>query len=265
MPTVNDSDKDPVLARVFDTELKKSEAIKALKGTYDAEDSVRVFLEFTESWIREQSLIHKAKLELTNFEKNKADLIIKYYNDLLVYEFQEKVLQQRLDTAVSGAELTDYYQKNQQNFELKENILRLHFAKIPDPLPNGDKLWKKFVNGDPRDLDAIRQLVERTGGNYFNDDSLWLTFNDILKEIPIVTYNQENYLNNNQFIKLVDNGYTYFVRILEFKVKNNISPLEFEKPRIRNIILNKRKTELLKLIEDEIVKEAYSEGKVTIN
>ena len=98
--------------------------------------------------------------------------------------------------------------------------------------------------------------------NYFYQDSVWLSFNDVLKEIPIITYNQESYLNNHRMVRLDEKDNSYFVEILDFKIKNSISPFEFEKARIKAIIIHKRKVELLQLIEREIVEEAYLNNKI---
>jgi len=61
---------------------------------------------------------------------------------------------------------------------------------------------------------------------------------------------------------LEEKDYSYFVEILDFRIRNSTSPYEFEKPRIKNILLHKRKVELLQQIEDEIVEEAYRDLKV---
>lgn len=256
--------QDDVIASVYDVKLTRSEAEKAIGNRYTAADSADVFREYTNTWIREQTLIQKAKDQLSESEKDKSDLIIKFYNDLLIYELQSKLLQERLDTNVSEEEVVTYYEKNLQNFELKENIVRMNFIKFGPEIDDIEKLWSLFKKGDQNDLMGMRRLAELSGGTYFTGDSIWLAFTDILKEIPIETYNQENYLNNNNYIQLVVNGYTYFVHIIEFKVKNNISPLEFERQRIIHTLVNKRKVELLQQIEQEIVEEAYKNKKIKI-
>jgi hypothetical protein len=50
----------------------------------------------------------------------------------------------------------------------------------------------------------------------------------------------------------------------DFRIKNSLSPLEFEKGKIREIILNKRKIILIKKREREIIEAAYSNGEVNI-
>lgn len=254
--------EDVVLARVGEHELYESQVAAMLPTDIAEDDTSAVRSEVIDNWIRETTLIDQAHAILSDAERDKSDLVSQYYNDLIIHEMKEKMLSQRLDTVVSEDGIEAYYMANRKNFELKENIVRLRFFSIPQSIKNHDKLWRKFKGGKEKDLLAMKRLCELSKSNYFYNDSTWLSFNDVLKELPITTYNQENYLNNNRFIRLNENGYTYFVRILAFRVKNNTSPLEFEKDRIKNIIIHKRKVELLQQIEDEIVREAYANQKI---
>ena len=92
--------------------------------------------------------------------------------------------------------------------------------------------------------------------NYFLDDESWLLFNDLLKEIPIKTYNQENYLQNNRYIEIKDSLYSYFLNIKGFRIKESLSPINFEKDNIKKIIINKRKVKLINDIHDKIYQDA---------
>ena len=87
----------------------------------------------------------------------------------------------------------------------------------------------------------------QNAANYFLDDNVWLMFDDVLKEIPIETYNQDIFLqnNNNRIIQIADTDYVYYLGIKGYMIKNSISPLSFEKDNIKKILLNKRKMDLV--------------------
>ena len=78
----------------------------------------------------------------------------------------------------------------------------------------------------------------------------------MLKEIPIKTYDKEQFLQNNRFIEIEDSVSLFLVNIKGFKIKDSLSPLSFEKDNIKNLILNQRK---LRLIE-EMEKKAYEDA-----
>ena len=82
--------------------------------------------------------------------------------------------------------------------------------------------------------------------------------------VPIVTYNKEKLLKNKNLIELYDNGFLYLVRIMDYKLKDGISPLSFEKNNIRRIILNNRKIEFLDKLSDDIYQKAKKEEQIEI-
>ena len=54
----------------------------------------------------------------------------------------------------------------------------------------------------------------------------------------------------------------YLVRIKKYKIKNSVSPIDLERTRIKNIILNKRKLAFLKKVETELYQNALAKGQI---
>lgn len=227
-------------------------------------DSVQVIQNFALQWIKRQVLVLNARKHLSEKEKDKSKELEQYLQDLLIFEYQSKLMNQLLDTQISSQEVEDYYQLNKDNFELTENIVRLIFFKLPLSLKSRDRLWADFRKGRSQELEKLSLLAAKNGGNFYLDDNNWLRFSDILKEIPIVTYNQELFLKNNEWIRLSDDEFDYFVRIAEFRTKNSVSPFEFEKERIHQILLNRRKLDLMDNMEKKMLKSALNEGEVIL-
>lgn len=258
-----ETDSD-VLAQAYGDKLYKQDVQQALKGRELQADSAFLYEEYIQTWVKKQALLHEAKRVLKDDRKDKEQELEDYKNDLILYEFEKQLLSTNLDLEVDDLEILKYYQNNKKNFELKENIVKLIFFKLPKDVKRKERLWSNFLRGTDKDLDQITRICVETGGNFNRDEDKWFSFTDILKEIPITTYNQENYLSNHKNIRTQGEDYIYFVKILSFRVKNNTSPFEFEKEKIRNILLNKRKTELLKQLQDKIVQEAYDKDEILI-
>jgi hypothetical protein len=257
--------QDPdVLAIAYGEKLFVQDVQQALKGRELNADSAFLFDEYIQTWVKKQALLHEASLVLSDKDKNKKQELEDYENDLIMYEFEKKLLSQNLELEIEELDILEYYNKHKKNFELKENIVKLVFFKLPKNVNRINRLWGVFVRGTDKDLEKLTKLSVEQGGNFNRDEDKWFSFNDILKEIPINTYNQENYLSNHKNIRIDDKDYVYFVKILSFRVKNNISPYKFEKNKIRNILINKRKTTLLKQLQDKIVQEAYNNNQIEI-
>ena len=56
----------------------------------------------------------------------------------------------------------------------------------------------------------------------------------------------------------------YFVNIKGFKIRNSLSPLGFEKENIKNIILNKRKLQLINKMIEDVYNDAANANKIEI-
>lgn len=252
------------LARAGDRSLLLQDIPASFFVNLNARDSLNVLRDFSMQWARKQAILIQAEQNLPPEAKNKQRELEQYLNDLLIYEYQQLLIGRLLDTVVNEDEIERYYRENPENFELKENIVRLVFFKFPVSVPQRDQLWKAFERGKEKDLEMLTAESVRSGGNFFRDDNLWLRFSDILKEIPIVAYNEELFLQNNKVFRIRDDAFDYFVHIKNFKMKNSLSPLEFEQDRIREIILNRRKNALLAEMERKIFQDALKKGEVKL-
>ncbi|HEX6889170.1 MAG TPA: peptidyl-prolyl cis-trans isomerase, partial [Chryseolinea sp.] len=76
--------------------------------------------------------------------------------------------------------------------------------------------------------------------------------------------NKIQFLKSNPYFETSDENYLYFLRVRQYRILDNISPLEFVMDDIKNIILNKRKVELAKQLEDEVYKYALDQNEFEI-
>ena len=84
-----------------------------------------------------------------------------------------------------------------------------------------------------------------------------MEFEDVLHQIPILRQEEKkNILKEGKYIQLSDSLGIYMVKIDKLLDKGVQAPLEYIKPTIRQIILNKRKLELIKNLEKDITKDA---------
>jgi hypothetical protein len=244
--------KDIKLAKVFNKYLYLSEVKDIFTDIKNPKDSLVILNNYINNWIRQEVIAYEANKQLSDEEKNFEKQIEDYKNSQLIYKYEQKLLE-KIDTNVSPIEIEKYYISNPDNFQLKDNIVKILYIKLPKQISNTQKIKKWF---DENDIAELKKYSQQYATNYYLDDKSWLLFDDILKEIPIKTYNQEDYIKNNKYISLQDNQYSYFLKIIDFKIKDNLSPLSLEKNNIKNIIINLRKMNLIKHIEDSLYNKA---------
>jgi DNA-binding transcriptional regulator GbsR (MarR family) len=68
--------------------------------------------------------------------------------------------------------------------------------------------------------------------------------------------NKIQFLRRTSYHETTDDNYQYFLKIMEYKLSDEISPLEWVYDDIVRIIINKRKVELAKELEEGIYERA---------
>ena len=246
------------VARVYSNYLYMEDLEGIMDDNASAEDSADIIDRYMDSWIRKQLLIAEAANQIDFDEAELERKILDYRYALMVYEFEKNYVNQRVNPEVSPDEIAEYYKENKDNFELKQNIIKGIFAKVPKEAPRTGRLKKLFQSElDEEAREEIKSYCLSFAASYSLDDSVWYDFEDVIKNTPLVSIpNKVQFLRSNDFIETSDEIYVYFVKIMEYKITDQISPLEFVKDDIVQIIRNKRKVALTQKLKEDIYKEA---------
>ncbi len=229
-----------------------------------AKDSLELIKQYIDNWIHELLVIQKAEDNLADEQKNVEKQLQDYRNSLITYAYEKELVKQKLDTVVTDTDIEEYYNNNKADFELKDNIIKVIYVKVSKKAPEIDKLKNWYKSDNVKDQEQMASYCHQFAENFYLDDTSWLLFDDLLKEIPIQTYNKELFLQNNRYVEVSDSLSNYFVNIKGFKIRNSLSPLSFEKENIRNIILNKRKLQLITKMKMDVYNEAVNNNKIEI-
>lgn len=249
-----------VLARVYDDYLYESDLTDVLTPGLSPTDSMAMARNFIDSWVRQRLLLKQAENNLSKEQMDFTKQLENYKNSLVIYEYEDALVKQKLDTIVSDEEIENYYIANQANFLLKENIVQVRYVKLPKSVSNVKQIKGLLVSGKSEDKTKLSELAERYAADYFLDDENWLLFSDVMNQIPIKTYNQEEFLKNHKDVEVQDSSFVYIALFKDFKIKESVSPLSYEKDRVRNIILNKRKLELIGKMQQEVYDKAVKKS-----
>jgi len=259
-----DKDNAP-LARVGDTYLYKEDVSNLLGDNISEHDSASFVTNYINNWATKQLLLQKANInlpeeKLTEFEQLVAD----YRTDLYTRAYIEALVQQAEDTTISAAELNGFYEKEKVNFKLKEKLVKLRFIQLPTQFLNKAEVTeklKRFNEEDKTYLDSIGVQFKKLNFN----DSLWIPVNRIIEEIPPMNYdNEERYLKKSQFFELEDAMGVYLAKVISVLQVNDIAPLNYIEPTIRQVLLNRRKLDFVRKLETEIIDEATKENEFEV-
>jgi hypothetical protein len=263
-PKLNDN--DTVLARVHDTYLYQSDIQGIIPINSSPTDSLMIVKSYINNWIRKQLTVMLAEANLSDEEKDFSKQLEAYRSSLITYKYESLLIQQNLDTIVNNEEIETYYEENKNNFQLKSNIVKVDYVKFNKDSRYNNRIKRLIQTRDTNQvlLDSLRYYCESISADYIIDSDQWILFDDLLKLVPINTYNQEVYLRNHTFVEFVDDLVQYYVNFLDFSIKNDLSPLGFEKENIKRIILNRRKGELINKMHNDIFEQALNNNAIEI-
>ncbi len=251
-----------VLAEYKGKFLYKSDIPQDIWKKFGEGDSSGLLKSFIDKWLETQVLVQAAGEKLSDEEKNKEKLIEDYRNSLLIYEYQKKLVKEKVDTGVTEEEIRTFYQNNISTFQLKKNIVKIRYVKINKGNADMNRLKRLMQDPSPVNDSLLKAYAEKEAENFYVDTN-WLYLDDITKEIPLdENYDQQRFLTNNKFISIEENGMLYLLYIIDFRIKNAISPLEFERDRIKDIINYTRKLDFLKANQKSLVDKAISNGEI---
>lgn len=253
------------MARVNDSYLKRTDLTGIVPKGTTARDSLLIVSNYINNWIRNQLILQHAEKNLTTEQQDFSEQIEEYRKSLVVYTFEERLIQQKLDTNIGEQQIEAYYETNKSNFELRENIVKVIAFKISADSAKAIKKAKELLKPDSLlDYDAVERFsLNRTQQNIISYES-WYLFSDLLTLVPITTYNESLYLQNHNLVEIPDGDAIYLIRFYDFRIKNGLSPLSFERNNIRNILLNRRKIELINKMREDLYQRANQKNEFEI-
>lgn len=245
------------VARVNDVYLYQDELAGIVSDRVSKEDSALRVQTYIDSWIRKQLLISQAMKTIDINEAEVERKVLEYRYTLIGYEYQNFYINKNLNDSVSDDETLKYYNDHIDNFILKQNIVRGTFIVVPKGAPRTNRLKDLIYSTKEKDITELRSFCLSFSTAYHIADSSWMEFDKLvvgspLSEIP----NKVQFLKSNPYYETSDTESLYYLKVDEYKISDNVSPLEFVREEIKNIILNKRKVELAKKLEDDVYENA---------
>jgi len=257
-------DRVPV-ARVNDNYLYEDD-IKGLvaEGT-SPEDSTLVVNGFITRWATQQLLVDGSERNLPEEQQQEfIKLVEQYKKDLYTKAYLEALVNKTMDTLVTLDEAKKVYETNKETFKLNEELIKFRYINIPLNALNKDDIenrFKRYTKKDKKFLDSISVQFK----SYSLKDSTWIKTSQVMHKIPVVNAeNKKELLKKSNFIQLKDSLSLYLMQINDVLLQNDYAPLEYVRPTINQIVINKRKLELIKQLETDITKDAIKNNQFEI-
>jgi hypothetical protein len=260
----NTEETGKLVAKINTGNLYLTDLEEVVPNQLSKSDSAAFAQAYINKWASNEVFYQQALNYLGEEELNIDKELEAYKKDLIAYKFQKKLIDDKLDTLVTPAQIEEYYNNNSQFFLLKNNIVKVLYVKTPASIPNLEKLKKLCYSNNPKDAEQLKSLCIQYANNYFMNDNTWLMFDDLKKEMTQLKEVPDYSIQKGKIFEFTDATSFYFLKIIDLKSKNTLSPLNFEAANIRNMLINQRKQTLISTIKKDFFDKAKTNKELEI-
>ncbi len=250
-------DDEDVIARVSNMYLYKSDLEGLLPNDFTTQDSILLVNNYINSWAKDQLLLQKAKINLDD-DKEVEELVNQYRQDILIDKYKGAAVSQYLDTVVTDDDVSNFYTENKEIFKLNEELVKFKYIHFGNDLLNPEDFISLFKSSKKQDIDSLVSQEMQLKSFNFND-STWIRLEDVLNKISVLDESDKSvFLKKTRFFKKEDSLGVYLVAVKDVLRRNQTAPKSYVLPTIKQMILHKRKLDLLKKIEQTLMEDAIS-------
>ena len=220
------------------------------------EDSVRYAKQFIDQWITEQAVCEKALDDYPELAKEIDYKVQDYRAKLITHEYHNLLVEKSMDTNISFKEIAAYYEENKDNFLSKEKLYG-YFYLVTTENPTSEVIsWMK--SNDPSSLEKLRNWASKyareakldsaySGETRINQISKGYFGN--LQKVPLGKLIRWNSVMRNERRR-------YMFRMIRIIQSGDHLPLHLCEEKIRSLLTNQRKVNLIEDTEQKIVNDA---------
>ena len=257
--------KEPeVKASAYGKVLYVSDISRSVPRGLDSLDSVIMAEGIIDAWLTKRVLVHQAEKNLSTDLAEIERKLDEYRSDLLIYAYQKEFINQNLDTVVNDEEIRAFYEEHRADFLLKDIILKMRYIKLDTNAPSMAKAERLLMSTKAESVGELEDYCYKYAVNFYLDDQHWLYLDDLLKELPLYEGQKSQLLKTDKLIRLDDPTYIYLIRVMDFRLKDAVSPLSLERENIRNTIINERRIQLIEEMEADLYNNALRDNEIEI-
>lgn len=255
------TNKEKAIARVNDSYLYQNDLENLIPSGTPKKDSIALVKDFINRWAMQQLLMNNATKNISKSKQTELDVLINQYKiDLYSKAYLEQLVVTKVDTLITKEEIENYYTLNKNNFKANNPLVKLRYINLVKGNNKLKSISAKFSSFKEKDKKELKNLAIQFKDYAFND-SVWVDIEQVYERLPFV--NQDNfskYIDAGISYQYVDATSVWLVKVKNMIPKNNIVPLDYIAPTIKQILLNKRKTDLINKIQTEITNDAIKDN-----
>lgn len=253
-----------VVARVGKEKLYSVELENFIPAGVSPEDSAKLAARYIDKWAIDRLYQETAERELGKADLDVSKELEDYRRSLLKYKYEQLYINQRLDTAITGSQIDEYYDSHQDQLKLSVPIVKARFVTVLKDSRNYSRIKTELAVDDESGMVSADSLLFMSTLRNTDFGGRWIEASVLAREFGIDYVTMLSSVRNGYVEKLDAEGNHNLAYIFATVPAGQTGPEEFYLDRIREIILNARKQKLLSSLEQDLVTEAREKGELTV-
>ena len=229
---------DQVVASVGEHKLYRSEIEQFIPNMIPAEDSARLARQYIITWATDLLYLQVAESQLSKAELDVSADLENFRRSLLKYRYEQRYINDRLDTLITQQQLEEYYKAHAASLELARPILKVRFVDIMTDSPNYDEILAKLPSEGGQSLKDLDSLTYVSAPRYFDSSDKWMDAAVLAREFGTDWNTMISKLKDKYIIfNYEDRGETRAAYVFSIQTKGQ-APMEYCESSIRDNILS---------------------------
>jgi hypothetical protein len=256
--------QDQPVAQVGSEKLFVSEMQNELPHYSDTNDSIKSAHEYIDNWIVQQLMVSEAESKLSKEESDISQELEKYRQELLIYKYKNKRLQQLTDQTIPDKDILNYYKKNQDKFVLTQPVVKVNYIIFPASLTIPATIRDILPSNNAPDIEKCQDFIFKNAKKFDNYKNNWIHLDNLLKSMHVSLSDPDSFLKNHKIIERKVGNNIHLVAIKQYYLSGEQAPMELIAPQIKGAVINREKLDFLREIKDSLYKDALKYNKFKV-
>lgn len=256
---------DDVVARVGRQVLTTEDVAEVLPVGVQGEDSVSYVRSYVDKWLVRQLKIQEANELFPESEHDIEKLVEEYRGSLLTSRVDQYYIEQQMNPEVSDEQVAEYYNSHKADFILDRTLVKGRVLRYDAAYRQSKKLKSSMAKATTSTVEekSLMDVCEKNGFLLIDNRSTWVNFSDFLANLPITAAQDNEPLLDKLGVQEMKMGKDcYLFDFTSVCRKGNVAPLEIVSDNIRRILLTRRRAEIIRQHEEQILESATTDGRV---
>ena len=253
------------LARVGREELSITEVKQAIPSNLKGEDSVVFAKHYIDKWLVRQLKIEEADQLFPGSVNDIEKMVEDYRQSLLISRVDQFYIDKQMDKEVTDEQVAEYYNAHKSDFTLDRTMVKGRVLRFDASYRQTKRLkeqMQKALSSSEAEK-SFTDVCQKNGFELIDNRAAWLNFTDFITHLPVLAAQDNEPLLDKMGVQEMKMGKDcYYFDFTSVCRKGNVAPLEVVADNIRRILLTRRRAEVIRQHEEQILQAAQSEERL---